>query len=132
MKRIFLIDDDADDRDMFREALSLLDIRTEYIESHDGQEGLDRVSAPGFIVPDAIFVDLNMPRVNGLEFVIRLRQLPRYQKTPVYIYTTSASARERVNTITAGATGYIVKHVKLKDLVQELSDVISKLPVTTG
>jgi CheY-like chemotaxis protein len=131
MKKIFLIDDDADDRDMFREALRLLDAPVEYAAARDGQEGLDILSSPGSIAPDAIFVDLNMPRINGLEFVIRLRQIHRFQKTPVYVYTTSGSPRERVNSITAGATGFIVKHIKLNDLVDELSAVISKLPVST-
>ena|SRR6218665_1729534 len=129
MKKIFLIDDDTDDRDMFREALSLLNIPVEYMEAADGQEGLDLLLLPGAMAPDVIFVDLNMPRINGLEFVIRLRQLPHFQKTPVYMYTTSASPRERVNSITAGATGYIVKHVKLRDLVDELNIVLSRLPV---
>lgn len=130
MKKILLIDDDADDRDMFREALGELDSPVEYMEAKDGQEGMDVLSPPQASMPDVIFVDLNMPRINGLEFVIKLRQIERFQKTPVYIYTTSASPRERVNTITAGATGYIVKHVAMRDLVQELTAVLAKLPVT--
>lgn len=127
MKKIFLIDDDGDDREIFRSALDLLDTKVEYMEAKDGQEGLEMFAADNFVPPDLLFVDLNMPRVNGLEFVIRLKQIPHYQNIPIYMYTTSASPNERVNAMTAGATGYIIKHVRYNDLAIELNGLISKL-----
>lgn len=131
MKRIFLIDDDADDRFIFRTALEMLDPKTEYVEAKDGQEALDLISNADFTPPDLIFVDLNMPRVNGLEFVIRIRQSPKYKEIPTYMYTTSASPNERVNAITAGANGYIIKHIRYNDLAKELSDLISATEAST-
>ena len=79
-----------------------------------------------FILPDLIFVDLNMPRVNGLEFIIRIKQMLHYQDIPTYVYTTSASARERVNCMSAGATGYIIKHINHVELAKELNEIILK------
>ena len=127
MKKIFFIDDDIDDRDIFRDALDDLDTEVEYIEARDGQEALDMMAQPDFAPPDLIFVDLNMPRVNGLEFVIRIKQMSKYQSIPTYIYTTSASPNERVNCITAGASGYIIKHVRYSDLAKDLQNLISKI-----
>lgn len=125
MKKIFFIDDDIDDRDLFRDALRELDTATDYAEACDGQEALDLMARPDFKIPDLIFVDLNMPRVNGLEFLIRMRQLSGYENIPAYVYTTSASPNERVNCITAGAAGYIIKHVRYRDLARELQGIIS-------
>jgi len=129
MKKVLLIDDDIDDRDMFRAALKLLDAEIEYIEAVDGHEALEMLSELGFVAPDIIFVDLNMPRVTGLEFVIRVKALAKYHKVPTYIYTTSASPRERVNCISAGASGYIVKKMTTKDLAAELAPLLSKIAV---
>lgn len=126
MKKIFFIDDDIDDRDLFRDALQELDVETEYVEAFDGQHALDMIARPDFTPPDLIFVDLNMPRINGLEFVIRVKQISGYENIPVYIYTTSASPHERVNCVTAGATGYIIKHVRYSDLAKELQALITK------
>lgn len=127
MKRILFLDDDIDDRELFQNALKALEMPVDYVEAKDGQEGLDLVTSENFTVPDIIFVDLNMPRVTGLEFVIRMKQLPKYENIPTYIYTTSASPRERVNCISAGATGYIIKHVKYQDLAKELKGLLSKI-----
>lgn len=126
MKKVFLIDDDIDDREMFRSAVKSVDPGIEYIEAVDGHEALEMLSELGFIAPDIIFVDLNMPRVTGFEFVIRLKKLAKYRNIPAYIYTTSASPRERVNCIAAGASGYIVKKLNEKDLAAELMPLLSK------
>ncbi|PBQ31023.1 hypothetical protein CNR22_04310 [Sphingobacteriaceae bacterium] len=130
MKKIFFIDDDADDRFIFKAALNEIDLTFDYAEARDGQEALEMIADPSFTVPDIIFVDLNMPRVTGLEFVIRMKKIAAYSSIPTYIYTTSGSANERVNCITAGATGYIIKHAKSADLVKELDHIISKFKIS--
>lgn len=130
MKRIFFIDDDADDRFIFKAALDEIDLTIDYVEARDGQEALELINDPAFEKPDMIFVDLNMPRVTGLEFVIRMKKIAGYETIPTYIYTTSGSANERVNCITAGASGYIIKHTKSSDLVKELSALTSKLRIS--
>lgn len=126
MKRVFLIDDDIDDRDHFRSALKMLDTQVDYIEAQDGQEALDMMSKPDFVAPDIIFVDLNMPRVNGYEFVIRMKQLAKFTDVPAYIYTTCNSPREKINCVAAGASGYIMKQIKPADLARELAPLISE------
>lgn len=130
MKKIFFIDDDADDRFIFKAALDEIDRTIDYVEARDGQEALDMINDATFEKPDMIFVDLNMPRVTGLEFVIRMKKIEGYEKIPTYIYTTSGSANERVNCITAGATGYIIKHAKSSELVKELSGLLSRLRIS--
>ena len=130
MKRVFFIDDDSEDREIFHDVLNELNLGIEYQEARDGQEALDMISNPDFAPPDLIFVDLNMPRISGLEFIIKVRQIEGYEKVPTYVYTTSASPQERVNCITAGASGYIIKHLRSGDLRKELNDLMLKLNLT--
>ena len=126
MKRIFFIDDDIDDRELFQRALKLVNTETQYVEAIDGHDALEKIADKDFILPDLIFVDLNMPRVNGLEFIIRIKQMLHYQDIPTYVYTTSASPRERVNCMSAGASGYIVKPYNESQLGKELNEIILK------
>lgn len=127
MKRIFFVDDDEDDRDVFQMALKGLNIETDYVEAIDGQDALDKIHRADFAVPDLIFVDLNMPRLNGLEFILKMKQMDQYKDVPTYVYTTSTSPRERVNCLSSGASGYIIKHVNHADLTKDLNDLLLKL-----
>lgn len=120
MKTVFLIDDDLDDREIFQEALQSLDAGTHYLEAMDGQEALEMIREKGFAVPDLMFVDLNMPRVGGLELLKELRKMPDYQSLPVYIYTTASAKAECDKCIEAGATGFITKHPSFDELCEEL------------
>jgi len=131
MKRVFFIDDDADDRFIFKAALDELNISIDYLEAHDGQEALEMIENPSFEIPDIIFVDLNMPRINGLEFIIRMKKMDGYSHVPTYVYTTSGSANERVNCITVGASGYIIKHARNLELVKELSALLLNTKISS-
>jgi len=120
MKRVFLIDDDEDDREIFLSALNSLKLELNFTEAKDGREGLDMIASPGFTPPDIIFVDLNMPKVNGLEFLRSVRILPHYKELPIFIYSTSSIQEEKNKCMTAGASGFIVKHCCYTDLCDEL------------
>lgn len=126
MKRILMIDDDPDDRSIFHDALKSLNIDVQYITAEDGQEALDMISKPDFLPPDMIFVDLYMPKLNGYDFVIEMRKMAWYKHIPTYIYTSNNSAHERVNCLTAGATGYVVKQFRDADLAKELQNIIPR------
>jgi CheY-like chemotaxis protein len=87
-KRVMLVDDDEDDIDIFREALKEVDIEIELITANNGQDALDLVLEKK-VMPDHIFLDINMPLMNGID---TLEQFSARKKIPppgFTIYTTS-------------------------------------------
>ncbi|HEU5148257.1 MAG TPA: response regulator, partial [Chryseosolibacter sp.] len=89
MKTCFLIDDDEDDRDIFELALQQLGQKFRCVTSESCQDALNSLKN-GDIDPDYIFLDLNMPLVSGRECLGEIRKLPKFESTPVVIYTTSS------------------------------------------
>lgn len=78
----------------------------EVCQAEDGMEALEKLE--GF-APDVIVTDLNMPRMNGLELVQKLRQDPRTKFLPILFLTTEGSPEIRQKGRQAGATGWLVK-----------------------
>ena len=80
----------------------------------NGEEALDQLlgrggTAPIEPLPELILLDLNMPRMNGLEFLAEMRATPTLCDIPVYITTTSEMERERVAAAELAVSGYILK-----------------------
>jgi len=75
MNRIFLLaDDDPDDVDMFREALSIIDPAIVFYHAQDGRGVLDNLGVNNLEKPDIIFLDINMPIMNGWECLAKLKE----------------------------------------------------------
>lgn len=124
----FLIDDDDDELYYVRDALSTIDSRFTCMRAKDGEEGL-KVLATGNVLPEFIFLDLNMPRMAGTECLIHLRRLANLASTPIYIYTTAqCSATLIENMISSGATNVFVKPTRMQELV---SLIKALLPIST-
>ncbi len=98
---ILLAEDDADDRDLFIEALAAVDpsIRVSAVE--DGEKLLDHLRR-SVSIPDCIFLDLNMPKKNGKECLTEIRRNERTRKIPVVIYTISLNSRDVDETFNRG------------------------------
>jgi CheY-like chemotaxis protein len=124
MKKIFLIEDDADEREIFGMALAKLPVQTEFVFAQDGEEALTVVSSEHFSKPDYIFLDLNMPRVNGLAFLAALRSKNLYPDIPIYIYTTSSGGSDIDKCRTMGGELF-TKPSTLGSLVTELQKRIA-------
>jgi DNA-binding NarL/FixJ family response regulator len=109
LKNIFLADDDPDDRLFFEDALKELGIKTELIMTNDGVElmtVLDHTVPPP---PHVVFLDLNMPRKNGLECLAEIRRIQKLKNIPVVIFSTSDSPNTIDTTYSLGATYFICK-----------------------
>jgi two-component system chemotaxis response regulator CheY len=76
--------------------------------------------------PDVFIVDLNMPGMNGIEFLRKLRSMPRHRFTPVVFLTTEGGGEPRKMAKAAGASGWIVKPVAAPDLMRVLHHVCAK------
>ena len=81
--RFLLVDDDVDDTSIFKEVLEEVSPSIDFVSAGDGNEALSILKRPNSILPDVIFLDLNMPRIDGKECLSALKCTPHHpsQKT---------------------------------------------------
>lgn len=108
---IALIEDNADDEALTMRALKKHGIANDIIVLRDGVEALAFLLAPDQALPQLVLLDLNLPRVNGLEVLQRLRAEPRTALLPVVILTSSNEERDLVSGYRLGANSYVRKPV---------------------
>lgn len=114
---ILLVEDDEVDIMNIQRAFSKNKIANPLYVAHNGLEALDMLKghndqAP--IIPGTrrlILLDLNMPKMNGIEFLSELRQIPELALTPVVVLTTSGEDKDRVEAYRFNVAGYILKPV---------------------
>lgn len=126
--RILLVDDDEDDRDFFRDVVSTLNVPVEFSSATDGVEALDILKAETFPKPDLIFLDLNMPRMNGRECLQQLKGDKQLQGIPIIVFTTSTLSIDKQEMLEAGATGYLSKPTAVNELNRMLTVIVESLP----
>ncbi|MFP9115725.1 response regulator [Flavobacterium sp. RHBU_3] len=122
--QIMLADDDEDDRLFFKEAFEEVKIKYEISTFNDGEQLMDYLNTPDSVLPDIVFLDLNMPRKSGMECLREIRQNDRLKKISVAIYSTSSSEQDIEETFTTGANVYIKKPNDFNMLKKVLSDVV--------
>lgn len=108
-KKILLMDDDADDRKYFIEALQEIDSTIECITAKDGLQGLEILQDTADSLPDFIFLDLRMPRYNGKHCLLKIKGDQRLKDIPVIIYTTSKELQDSEEMQGLGAIHFISK-----------------------
>lgn len=118
MSKILVVDDSNSVRSMLN---FLLQSEYEVVEAENGQVALDRANESEF---DLILSDVNMPVMDGIEFITELRQLDDYQLTPVLVLTTESSREMKTKGKNAGATGWIVKPFQPEDLMKMIKRVL--------
>ena len=122
---VVLADDDEDDRLFFSEAFDELKINTKVSTFNDGVYLMDYFNSEDAILPQVLFLDLNMPRKSGLECLKELRADDKFKDVAIAIYSTSSSEEDVENTFVLGANIYIKKPSDFKSLKKVLSDVVT-------
>lgn len=122
---ILLADDDEDDRLFFREAFDEIKINTKVETVNDGVELMDYLNRPGITLPHILFLDLNMPRKNGMDCLRELKRIDYLKDIAVVIYSTSASDEDIEETFVQGANVYLKKPNDFKTLRKTLEAVIT-------
>jgi two-component system chemotaxis response regulator CheY len=117
-KTILTIDDSASIRQMV--AMTLASAGHEVVEAVNGSDGYDK--ATGRTV-DAVITDLNMPVMNGIEFIRKYRQHPSSKGVPIILLTTESDESLKREAKEAGATGWIVKPFKQDQLLAVIKKV---------
>jgi CheY-like chemotaxis protein len=122
-KKIMIIDDDSDDRFFFRDALSKMQGAIECMEASGGKEALVLLSTE-VQLPNFIFLDINMPRMDGRDCLKQLKGDEKLQNIPVIVYSTYFS-EESVNEFQKlGALSYLNKPTDIKKLPGHILDAI--------
>jgi len=119
-KSCLLIDDDMDDQEIFALALDQLDNTFRCMTASNGLEALIYLKDKATTPPDYIFLDLNMPRMNGLECLKEIKKLRHLSPIPVTIYSTSSSKTDIAEARKYGAAAFITKPFSLIELTDTL------------
>lgn len=122
---ITLADDDTDDILFFTDAFDSLKINTKVSVFKDGVELMDYLNKPEAIMPDVLFLDLNMPKKSGMDCLIEIKANPKMLGIAIAIYSTSASEEDIEKTFVLGANIYIKKPGDFQKLKTVLKKVVS-------
>jgi CheY-like chemotaxis protein len=120
-----LIDDDQDDQEIFLLAVANTKLQVSCETVNNGREGLDKILNSEKL-PDFVFLDLNMPHMDGKKCLEEIRKIDRLKDLPVIIYSTSSYINDIRETRRMGATGFITKPSKVNDLVVILTKIFEK------
>ncbi|SHM93666.1 response regulator [Chitinophaga sp. CF418] len=123
-KVILLVDDDMDDQELFGEAMSIVDSAATCHFASDGEEGL-RMLDSGILQCDLIFLDLNMPKMNGKQFLAEIKKNSAYRDIPVVIFTTSLREQDGIETAELGASHFLTKPSSFGELCKQLENVLA-------
>lgn len=124
-KPIMLVEDDLVDVKTVKRAFKEAKILNHLAIAHNGEEALkilrDEKSFEedtGHSKPCMILLDLNMPVMNGIEFLKIIKDDPKYKTIPVIVLTTSREENDRVESYNFGVAGYIIKPVEFEKFVE--------------
>lgn len=126
-KIILLADDDSDDFEIFREALQEADCSATLFRVEDGLAVFQYLKNPAAARPDLIFLDLNMPGMNGWQCLAKLKNTPDSEGIPVIVYTTSSHFRDVEIANDLKAHGLITKPSNPRILTRVLRRIVCTL-----
>jgi CheY-like chemotaxis protein len=138
MQNIYLIDDDMDDVELFREALEEVNPSISLQYANDGYEAVKTLTERKSALPDLIFLDISMPIFSGLQCLASFKKDDQLKDLPVIMYTTSSQEREIRTARELGASAFVTKPNDFKVLkrllalvldtpVDQLKDVLFKI-----
>src|SRR6476620_9731306 len=127
-KRItcMLIDDDIDDQEVFAHALKHLNLDIDFVTANDGVHAIEKINSDPELTPYFIFLDINMPRMNGIECLVEIKKISRVKNVPVYLYSTYGDPKTIKEGQKKGAVDFLVKGASIQELEQTLAKILPK------
>jgi two-component system chemotaxis response regulator CheY len=120
--KILIVDDDATTRKLLGLFLKTKGYEVAYAEN--GLEGIEKLGAEN---PNLIISDLNMPYMDGIEFVKTVRADPHKAEIPILMVTTEADPEERERAMSVGVNGYLVKPVTADVVTQHIRHILKNM-----
>lgn len=121
---IYLVDDDEDDRIFFEEALSEIPIANTILSFSNGVDLIAHLLTLSDRLPDVLFIDLNMPLMNGEECIIDIRGDDKLSDIPIVVYSTFCDDKQLENLKELGADRFLQKPNTFKRLKEKLVNVL--------
>ena len=120
-KIILLVDDDPEEHELFASTLSEYNPDIAVVSAFNGNEALEMVRN---ILPSCIFLDINMPHINGLDVLRELKQNDNTCGIPVYMFSTSDGFRSKPVAMKLGAEKYFTKPASIEQLKKMFKEVL--------
>ncbi|MGB7581772.1 MAG: response regulator [Sedimentisphaerales bacterium] len=120
LKPILLLEDDSIDAMTVKRALKDLDVKNPLVHVFNGEQALEYLQNSANAEPCVILLDLNMPKMNGIEFLKIAKSDPRLKCIPVVVLTTSRADKDKLECFDNGVAGYIVKPVDYKGFLDAM------------
>lgn len=123
LRPILLIEDDNVDAAMVQRAFTDLKIENPLVHMTDGEKALDYLKNEGNKKPCVILLDLNMPKMNGLEFLKVIKSNKVLKRIPVVMLTISEEQQDKLESFKLGVAGYIIKPVDYEDFAKAMGTI---------
>ena len=120
MKTILIVDDNLVMRNIVRNAFDLLKIPCTYLEADNGGRAFHLLETNSV---DLVLLDWNMPEMDGIEFLKKVRSMPDYKTLPIVMITSEAAKYMVIEALQCGATNYIVKPFKEKLFMEKMLEI---------
>lgn len=132
-KTVLLVEDDLVDVMTVNRAFNDLDITNDIVHRRNGEEAIKFLKSEDMESPCIILLDLNMPKMNGIEFLQEAKNDPELKKIPVVVLTTSNDDRDKMESYKLGVAGYMLKSAEYKEFVDTIKEInkywtLSELP----
>ena len=121
--KVLLIDDDTIEIMKLNRTVMSLELDHEIVEAKNGEQAL-KILEQKDEIPDIILLDLNMPKINGIEFLSILKESDELKHIPTIILTTSSNNKDLLQCYKIGIAGYIIKPLKYNDYVDKIKKVL--------
>ncbi|MCK4797039.1 MAG: response regulator [Spirochaetes bacterium] len=130
---ILLVEDDKIDVLIMKRALKEINVTNRLDIAENGEEALTHLKNPNNEKPGIILLDLNMPRMNGIEFLKIAKEDKNLKIIPVIVLTTSKEEQDKINSFNLGIAGYMYKPIDYQDFVKLVRTInqywtLSQLP----
>jgi CheY-like chemotaxis protein len=133
LKPILLVEDDDVDAMTVKRALEELKVCNNLVHVTNGEEALEYLNSNGNKAPCVVLLDLNMPKMNGIEFLKIAKADEELKKIPIVVLTTSKSEQDKVESFDLSVAGYVIKPTDYAKFVDAMKTVdiywtLSELP----
>lgn len=123
-RNFLVVDDDLEDTELFAEAVGAVDASVSCLNAVHGRDALDKLSGHEIQRPDIIFLDINMPIMNGWQLLTKLKENEELKKIPVIMYSTSSKKSDVKDALSSGALCFFTKPSNYNRLKQILQIVV--------